>query len=424
MARAFGLVLLVLAALRPVQAEEMLLAVDDARELTVRVLPANGDLLVIWLEQLPETRPGFERLLTGLQGLGIEVWTSNLLSSYFKEHTTSNLMALDGAGVAALLDHAITDSGKSVAVVASDRLALPAIRGVRLWQRRGLADPAFAGLILHWPNLFDTAPLAGSEPVVLPEAFGVNVPVEVFQPEAGVHTGRVGRMMQALWDGGSPAFQRILPRVRDWWFLHDPDDPHDHDPNDAAAIAAHPAQLEATIRRLDALEVPARAPPLPAVAETPTRPIRGLVDVNGTRSAPGFTLRDGQGREVSLVDYRGKVVVVNFWATWCPPCVEEIPSMNRLASRYRAEDLALVSVNFKEDAQRIEAFMEEVAVDFPVLLDPEGAVAARWKVFGFPSSFVLDRQGRVRMAVNSAIDWMAPEVLERLDSLVKAAGAE
>ncbi|MGB0711941.1 MAG: TlpA family protein disulfide reductase [Gammaproteobacteria bacterium] len=407
-----------LASLQVVQAEELILPVDETRELSVRVMPANGDLLVIWLEQLPEPRPGFERLLTGLQGLGIEVWTCNLLSSYFQEHTTRNVMALDGAGVAALLDHAVTDSGKSVAIVASDRLALAAIRGVRLWQRRGLSDQAFAGMVLHWPNLFDTAPLAGTEPVVLPEAYAVNVPVEVFQPEAGVHTDRIGRIMQALWDGGAPAYQRMVPRVRDWWFLHDPDDPHDHDPHDASAIAAHPAQLEATLRRLDALGVPADAPALPVDPDAPARPIRGLVDVNGTQAADSFTLRDGRGREVSLAAYRGKVVVLNFWATWCPPCVEEIPSMNELSRRFGEEDVALVSVNFKEDAERIASFMDEVAVDFPVLLDPDGAVAARWKVFGFPSSFVLDRQGRVRMAVNSAIDWMAPEVLERIDTLV------
>ena len=91
--------------------------------------------------------------------------------------------------------------------------------------------------------------------------------------------------------------------------------------------------------------------------------------------------------------------------------------MNRLAGSYDPKDFAIVSINFKEDAGHVRAFLKRVNVDFPVLLDRDGVVSSRWRVFAFPSSFLLDRQGKVRYSVNTAIEWDSDEVktvIERL----------
>ena len=93
--------------------------------------------------------------------------------------------------------------------------------------------------------------------------------------------------------------------------------------------------------------------------------------------------------------------------------------MNRLAGRYSPADFEIVSVNFRESVDVVDAFMQRVAVEFPVLLDPEGRASADWKVFAFPSSFLLDRQGRIRWAINSAIAWDQPEVFPHVDQLVR-----
>jgi thiol-disulfide isomerase/thioredoxin len=112
------------------------------------------------------------------------------------------------------------------------------------------------------------------------------------------------------------------------------------------------------------------------------------------------------------------VTLVNFWVSWCPPCVEEIPSMNRLAAHYDPSNFGIVSVNFREPPATILDFMERVDVDFPVLIDADGAVARDWRVLAFPSSFLVDRRGRVRWSVNSAIPWDEPAVLALIDQLV------
>jgi thiol-disulfide isomerase/thioredoxin len=179
--------------------------------------------------------------------------------------------------------------------------------------------------------------------------------------------------------------------------------------------------------RLVAAPHPQAPGPLDATRDTPAGAGHGLIARADRPAAPPFALKDASGAPVSLAHYRGRVTLVNFWATWCPPCVHEIPSMNRLAQGYAAEEFAIVSINFKEPVAHMREFLRRVAVDFPVLMDADGVAARDWGVFAFPTSFLLDRDGRIRYSVNSAIDWDAPEVRARVDALVArplSAGAD
>ena len=393
------------------------LSVDGERELHVQVqaLPETGDdqrILLIWLEEVDEPRPLFEALLQGLRREGMAVWRINPFRSYFLERTPGNRNRLDGRGVAALIEHAVTTTDRRIAVVAAEHLSLAALRGVRRWQQSTRAHERLAGVILHYPNLYDTAPIAGETPRLLPLARAVNAPVYVFQPELGTHGRRIKDLMQALWAGGSPAVLRWVSGVRDWWFMHD--EPR-RDPMDEAQAAALPVRMRKAVEWMDAQPVPKQAP---ALRNDERRPrVRGLVE-RKPMEAPDFLLQAARGGEHRLSDTHGSVVLVNFWATWCPPCVEEIPSMNRLAERYADRDFRIVSINFMESSETILAFMEQVDVDFPVLLDPQGATSHDWNVFAFPTSFLLDRNGLIRYSVNSAIDWHGEEVVGVIDALV------
>jgi peroxiredoxin len=97
--------------------------------------------------------------------------------------------------------------------------------------------------------------------------------------------------------------------------------------------------------------------------------------------------------------------------------------MNRLAAAYDDKEFGIVSINFKEDPEHVLAFLKRVNVDFPVLLDHDGAVSARWKVFAFPSTFLLDQKGNVRYSVNTAIEWDNEEVKTVIEGLLQEARA-
>lgn len=134
--------------------------------------------------------------------------------------------------------------------------------------------------------------------------------------------------------------------------------------------------------------------------------------------APTFELEDMDGEWHRLEQYRGQVVVVNFWATWCPPCREELPSLQRLWEDKRDQGLVVLGVNVGEDAERIFFFTADYPVDFPLLLDRDSAVIEAWPVRGIPTTFILDREGRMAYRAIGAREFDAPELRARVRELL------
>lgn len=95
--------------------------------------------------------------------------------------------------------------------------------------------------------------------------------------------------------------------------------------------------------------------------------------------------------------------MVNFWATWCPPCVEEIPSLNRFKNKMSDLPVELISINYAENSQTVIDFMDKVNVEFPVLHDKNRDFAKQWNVITYPSTFVMDKHGQIKYGVNAAI---------------------
>ena len=135
-------------------------------------------------------------------------------------------------------------------------------------------------------------------------------------------------------------------------------------------------------------------------------------------AAPPLALKDVDGRPHRLEDYRGKVVLINFWATWCDPCREEIPSMRQLRSTLKGFPFEVLAVNLAESESRIRGFMERVPMNFPVLLDRDSAAAKAWSVRVLPASYVVGPDGRIRYSILGEIDWSRDDVRRRIQELL------
>lgn len=136
------------------------------------------------------------------------------------------------------------------------------------------------------------------------------------------------------------------------------------------------------------------------------------------KPAPALVLPSLEGGMAKLDDLRGRVVLVNFWAVWCPPCRKEMPSMSRLADKLAGKPFTILGVNVGETPEEIRAFLKLVPVNFPIAPDSEGQNLKSWSVFAFPTSYVVDKKGRMRLGLFGSIEWDNPETVARLEALL------
>jgi thiol-disulfide isomerase/thioredoxin len=136
------------------------------------------------------------------------------------------------------------------------------------------------------------------------------------------------------------------------------------------------------------------------------------------QATPDFELSDTQGRVWKLSETRGKVVIVNFWASWCEPCRAEMPSLQDMASFY-SPDVLVLAVNFKEREARVATVARNWGLTLPLPVDRDGAVAARYGVRVFPSSIIIGRDGKARWRVVGEVDWTGAQAAGWLEPLIK-----
>ncbi|HET7525629.1 MAG TPA: TlpA disulfide reductase family protein [Burkholderiaceae bacterium] len=138
--------------------------------------------------------------------------------------------------------------------------------------------------------------------------------------------------------------------------------------------------------------------------------------------APPLSLSDLDGKTWELTALEGRAVLLNFWATWCEPCREEMPSLEVLAKRHRADPMVVLTVNYQESESGIRRFLERVPLGLPVLLDRDGSATKAWTPRVFPTTVLIDRSGHPRHQVVGAVDWAGAEARQWVAELLASGG--
>lgn len=157
--------------------------------------------------------------------------------------------------------------------------------------------------------------------------------------------------------------------------------------------------------------------------------VEQVAQLNGQwvgRKAPAFTLKDLKGKEHSLSDYRGKVVFLNFWASFCTPCKEEMPSMERLVRQYKDRGLVMIAISFDPEAAASQAFMDQFLPGeqsaMTILHDPQSTMGQAYGTELIPETYIIDQQGEIVARFVNAYDWARPEVKGLIESLLTQSG--
>lgn len=378
---------------------------------------APGGAVVLWLPSGFNSAAAEQPIAQRLATLGLEVWQADVLAARLLPALESSLDQVPADDVAQLID-AAHQGGKRVYLLAAARAAVLALRAAQV--RGAGAAPqrsALSGIILLHPNLYVGPPPPGREADYHPVVAHTRVPVFILQPELSPWRWRLPRTQAELERGGAPVFTRLLANVRDRFYFRP----------DATAVETETTRHLAEMLRQAVLMLvtvkPGATPATSAVFATPapeSRPaVRELRAYAGDPAPPPLKLTGLDGQAHDLAALRGRVVLVNFWASWCPPCVHELPSLQRLQERLANRPFTILAVNMGERDQEVRAFLRQTAqVDFPILLDRAAAALKAWKVFVFPTSFVIGRDGRIHYALAGELDWEDPDVVGRIAALL------
>lgn len=392
--------------------EEHQIVASDGTELNIMRYPAMGEYLIIWIA------PGYgihERSMQVAQRVaakGIEIWQVDLAEALFLPRSTEQMRAFTGKYIANMIEKAHEQTNKKIILSARSYGAIPLLRGVRNWQTRKPRQAYVKGAILFSPDLYTTVPSLGVDPEYLPIASATNIPIMIFQDGIRGNRWYVDNLIETLTLGGSQPRLKILPGVSALFFNDD------SAPETLQAIENLPDDIVAAIHAMDKMPVPAMAAPM----RKEFKPVGSGIDIRlkpfkGKFLPYPIDLKDASGKRYQKDNYKNQVTIVNFWATWCPPCVEEIPSLNRLRAQMKDIPFELISVNYAESPATILEFLKMVDVHFPVLLDETGKQSVRWKVIAFPSTFIIGADGKIHYGVNAAIHWDSPEVVNAIRDL-------
>ena len=153
----------------------------------------------------------------------------------------------------------------------------------------------------------------------------------------------------------------------------------------------------------------------------------GIIEVSDVKAAVEIKLKDTHGNEVRLSDFRGKIVFLNFWTTWCPTCRIEMPSMEKLHQKFKDKDFAMVAIDLQESASQVKAFFKEYKLTFSALLDSTGDVGTRFRINAIPTTFILDKKGRIIAKAVGPREWDSKKsiaLFEHLTDQYAATSAE
>jgi DsbE subfamily thiol:disulfide oxidoreductase len=144
-----------------------------------------------------------------------------------------------------------------------------------------------------------------------------------------------------------------------------------------------------------------------------------LEEMKDHPAAPDFTLSNPDGKKLSLKDYRGKLVFLNFWATWCEFCRAEMPSMERLYGEFKGKGFEILAVNVKDKRPDALAFVKELKLSYPIMMDPEGEIGLLYGAFGMPATYLIDEKGMILARLWGPADWYSPQARNLIKTLLE-----
>jgi thiol-disulfide isomerase/thioredoxin len=396
-----------------------LLELPSGQELEIRRFPGSGKTLLLWLPSERGFGKAHEQHARALAQMGYEVWLADLHDAYFVERNRRSIGKFPLDDIVAIIDAAAANFNAGVFLLSSSRGAQLALIAAREWQLQNPGRLRLKGAFLAHAHLYQARPGIGEVASYLPIVSATNLPVYLLDAQYSTRSSRIGELATALGAGGSQVFTQVIPTVQGGFFARDNSE---LSARDQSAKQAYADTIDRGLKLMTQVAMPSTAVATGIDTRGFSRTSRrelALTSLENPLAAPALRLQEYHGNGYRLDHQGGQVVLINFWASWCKPCVEEIPSLHRLRDRIEDPGFEIVTVNVGEERDRIAKFLERVPVELPLLLDLDSKVAKDWKIYVYPSSYLVDHDGQIRYAYLGALEWDSPEIIAIIQSLLK-----
>jgi thiol-disulfide isomerase/thioredoxin len=397
------------------QAEDFELTLSSEAAIGITRFGEGGDR-ILWIpSEHGINKERHYELLEALAEQHYEVWLAATHESYFIPAGRSSYTRIPVDDIAELIQKSLPEDNRKLFIISSGRGAVLSLLALNNWLDKTGGSEKFGGIVLLNPNFQADTPTPGKAMTFLPVVDNTQLPVFIIQPEKSNKFWYLDELVTRLSNGGSKVYSEIIAQAGDGYHVRA--DARDSEKQKAREL---PQQLAKAIAQLAQTKVARKKQHNAASGSWTVSPLaESLQPYPEKTAAPVLELEGIEGKKYRLQDHHGKVVLVNFWASWCPPCVKEIPSLGRLQKAFSKKDLLVLSVAIGESKQQVESFLKQFPADFPVLLDSDGITVKPWKIIAFPTTFVIDQQGIIQLAYFGGLEWDNPAVVTQLQALLK-----
>lgn len=382
--------------------------------------PAGSKNLLIWLPSRHGVRAGHSTFAASIRSAGIDFWLVDLHTSYMVLTGRKDYARFKPQHIKELIDYAVQQGWKNIFVGGESRGAALAMQGVRQWQVDHPGKSSVKGLLFYHPHLIVGYTEIGERAAYHPITNATNIPMYIFQPQYSTKNLRSAELVEQMQRGGATVFFHLLKGVQGGFHVRSEGRLKQRDLEERNLIGQRIKKAMSLLARLPTPVQAAQMPESEPHKGAETERYVELIPLDFGEVLP-LRLYDQQDRLFDLKNHRGEVVLVNFWATWCGPCVKEIGSLMRLIEHLKDKPFRVVAVNIGESKARVEAFFKKLKVtpNFVVLFDPDGKVARDWKIYAYPSNYLLNKQHKVRFGYRGALRWDQPHIVKTVETLIE-----
>jgi len=373
---------------------------------------SNTNTVALWIVPGYPHQQRFFEFSQRLSDNGIEVWMINILDNLFMPKGINSTRQLSGKYVSELITRIHKKTNKNVLLIAESYSAIPVLRGAFQWQKSRPSKRYLTGAVLFSPNLFEAIPSLGDKPKFVDVAARTTIPILLYQSQKNNTRGQLMELLTSLQNNNASVFTTMLKNSIAI-FYHE-----DKTSETLSYLKKLPIKIVSSLTLLESSPLPLFNDATKLNIKNKSILLDSALKKYQAKNAPvDINLKTVFGKDYHKSNYKNQITIVNFWATWCKPCLEEIPSLNRLHAKMKNTPFEIIAINYGEKPAAILNFMKIVKVDFPILIDESGEQAVKWNVYAFPSTFVIGPDGKFHYGVNAGILWDTPEVIATLNQL-------